>query len=449
MKLDVRLLTLTLASLGAAASSGAQQGPAIRPLGAIAATAPAPFGNVTTVRHLPGGRVLVNDLARRQVLMFDSTFANAVVVVDSAAGAANAYGPRTGGMIAYRGDSTLFIDPASMSMLLIDPSGKIARVMSVPRSQDAGALASAAFGAPGFDPAGRLIYRAFPSFTMPAPSASGAFLMPTPPDSAAIVRVDLATRKLDTVAFIKTPPASSSMSRTDDGKMQVTLRINPLPLADDWTVLPDGSIAVVRGRDYHIDWVSPDGTRSASPKVQYDWQRLSDEDKERLIDSVKAMRERMAASAPPVTTVAGGPGGGEMRTRVGGAEGGARAGGERMVVSGAMVMGGGGTPNIQINGANMAPPVITYVSPSELPDYKPPFFPGAVRADADGNVWVRTVPTKPTPGGPVYDVIDRQGTIVDRVQLPEGRTIVGFGAGTVYLATRDAAGVKLERARLK
>jgi hypothetical protein len=124
-----------------------------------------------------------------------------------------------------------------------------------------------------------------------------------------------------------------------------------------------------------------------------------------------------------------------------------------MVVSGAMVMGGGGggggTPNIQINGANMAPPVITYVSPSELPDYKPPFFPGAVRADADGNVWVRTVPTRPTPGGPVYDVIDRQGTIVDRVQIPEGRSIVGFGAGTVYLATRDAAGVKLERARLK
>src|SRR5438874_8628737 len=46
---------------------------------------------------------------------------------------ANAYGTRPGGLIAYRGDSTLFVDPASLSMLLIDPNGKIARVRSEER----------------------------------------------------------------------------------------------------------------------------------------------------------------------------------------------------------------------------------------------------------------------------------------------------------------------------
>jgi hypothetical protein len=47
-------------------------------------------------------------------------------------------------------------------------------------------------------------------------------------------------------------------------------------------------------------------------------------------------------------------------------------------------------------------------------------------------------------------VVNRQGTIVDRVQLPPFRTIAGFGPGAIYMAVKDAAGtVHLERARIK
>jgi sugar lactone lactonase YvrE len=94
------------------------------------------------------------------------------------------------------------------------------------------------------------------------------------------------------------------------------------------------------------------------------------------------------------------------------------------------------------------------VSPSELPDYKPPFLPNSVRADASGNVWVRTIPTRQIPGGPVYDVINGEGKLIDRVQVPAGRTIIGFGSdGAVYLATRDTSSptptMTLERAPIK
>jgi hypothetical protein len=62
---------------------------------------------------------------------------------------------------------------------------------------------------------------------------------------------------------------------------------------------------------------------------------------------------------------------------------------------------------------------------------------------------VRTIPTKPTPGGAVYEVIDRAGKLVDRVQVPAGTTIAGFGkGGVVYLGMRDAAGVHLQRVRM-
>ena len=93
---------------------------------------------------------------------------------------------------------------------------------------------------------------------------------------------------------------------------------------------------------------------------------------------------------------------------------------------------------------------VTWVSPSELPDYKPPFFNGQVRADGDGNVWVLTIPTRAIPGGPVYDVINSRGELVDRVQIPVNRTIVGFGSGgVVYLAAREGTTTKLEKAKAR
>jgi sugar lactone lactonase YvrE len=88
------------------------------------------------------------------------------------------------------------------------------------------------------------------------------------------------------------------------------------------------------------------------------------------------------------------------------------------------------------------------VQPTDLPDYKPAFLPGSTRVDADGNLWIRT--TQNVDGRPVYDVVNRKGELVDRVQLPSNRVIVGFGAGGIaYLAVRDGAVARLERAKVR
>jgi hypothetical protein len=50
--------------------------------------------------------------------------------------------------------------------------------------------------------------------------------------------------------------------------------------------------------------------------------------------------------------------------------------------------------------------------------------------------------------GLIYDIVNSKGELVERVQLPAGRTIVGFGpGGVVYLAVREGRGMVLERAR--
>jgi hypothetical protein len=440
------LIALTsAATLILGSSAAAQSPPAIRPLGSIAAKSNEAFTNAVAIRALSDGRVLVNDPSKRRVLLFDSTLATFSIVADSTPATANAYSGRFANLIAFRGDSTLFVDPQSLSMLVIDPSGKIGRVMSVPRAEDAATIAGPIGGAVGFDGTGRLVYR---SFRPPRPmmSPDGHMTRPEMPDTSPVVRVDLATRQLDTVGFIKTPRPNIQMSRDADGRMQMSMTMNPLPVIDEWAVLSDGSIAFVRGRDYHVDWVNPDGTRSSSPKMPFEWQRLTDEDKVAFIDSVKAARERMGAAGGPQIVVGGAPVAAGSAAPPTGA-------GDRVAVT--IVQGGappggaaGGTPT---RGSNQpAPPRFNFVSPSELPDYKPPFFAGSVRADADGNLWIRTIPTKAIPGGPVYDVVNRQGGLVDRVQIPSGRTIVGFGAGgVVYLANRDGGTTYLEKAKVR
>jgi hypothetical protein len=440
------LITIAL-GVGASTLCHAQSMPPVRQLGPVTAVGKESLGAVTTVRALPDGRVLVNDIVGRRVLMFDSTLSTTTVVADTTSATANAYGTRPGGLLAYHGDSSLFIDPASLSMLLIDPNGKIGRVMSAPRAQDVGFLIGGPFGSPGFDAQGRLVYRAPPRFmfTGPPPSGNRPPQPPQIPDSAALVRFDLATRKLDTVTWFKTPKVSFSVVQAPDGGMRVTSVMNPLPQGDDWTMLSDGSIAIVRGRDYHVDWVGAQGITS-SPKIPYEWERMSDEQKVAFIDSAKVAIEKARASGQfngqfgPValgsgtirTTVEGGPGGGPTRDSA------ARTGAPR----------DGSPRQTTTTDAPQQLPPLTMIAPNELPDYKPAFTPGSTRADADGNLWIRT--SHNVDGRPVYDVVNRKGELVDRVQLPLNRQLAGFGPnGVVYLGVRDGRTAHLEKARIR
>jgi hypothetical protein len=429
------LIGLSLVMAGAA---GALQQPPIRQLPAIAAKSAVSWSNIAGVRALSGGRVLVNDVFGRKVVLLDSALSTITVVADTTPATATAYSGRMASLIAYRGDSTLFVDPQSISMTVIDPNGKLTRVMALPRSEDAMMLGGAFGTPPAFDGNGRLVYRGAFRFTRTAAAhsmGSGLPPMPVMPESTAVVRVDLASRQVDTVGKIRIPKVNMQVSQDDKGNMRMVSEVNPLPVVDDWAVLPDGAVAFVRGQDYHVDFVNGDGSKLSAPKIPFDWQRLSDEDKVAFIDSVKAARARLAASAP---SGAGAPNGGAAP---------AQEGGQRVVIQMGPDGGrGGGRAPSTFN----AQPEVSFIAPSELPDYKPPFLSGSIRADTEGNLWIRTIPTRQIAGGPVYDVVNREGKLVDRVQVPTGRVIAGFGPrGAVYLTSRDGQTMTLERANVR
>ena len=438
MKTSMAIAILPL--LGATVA-GAQQPPAVRPLGTVAAASKAEFGPMLSVRHLKNGGVLVNDVQNRRVVMLDSTLSQATVVADSTPATATAYSGRSASLIPYRGDSTLFVDPQSLTMLVIDPLGNVGRTMALPRSQDAMMLGNSMVGGATWDGKG-IVYRTmnFQRMMMGMrPGAGGAPQPPQMPDSTPIVRVDLATRAVDTLGQIKIPQVKFDIQRDENGRVNVSSIANPLPTVDDWAVLSDGSIALLRGRDYRVEFIRPDGTRESGPKIPFEWRRLSDEDKVALIDSVKAQRERMMAQVASHDSARGSA---ERGARGGG--GGPPGGGDRIQITMAPG-GGGGGPGFMMGGRNMQ-----FIPPEELPDYQPVFFAGAARADAEGNLWIRTTPTKALSGGPVYDVVNGKGILIDRVQVPADRQIVGFGeGGVVYLLSQTGTTRQVERARVR
>ncbi len=379
------------------ASSAAQTArPPVRPLGLAVATSQA-MTAVSAVRALPGGRLLVNDVGGRRVLLLDSMMKTVGVVADSTKASRYPYGRSPAGLLPYRADSSLLIEPATYSMLVISPQGSVVRVAASPRTQDIQFMLGWPNGNAGFDARGRMIYR-----TVPSPirrlSTSGRGDEGSAHGGGTLVRLDMLTRRLDTAARVRVSVPRIHSIRGNRGATVFVPVIDPFPESDEWTVLTDGTIAILRS-DYHVDYVDADGRVTSGPRIPFDWQRLSDSAKVAVLDSATREYERMRAAQGRPTSREGLP----------------------------------------------AP---VAVDASELPDYRPAFSTGTIRADAENRLWIRTNSPMARGNRPVYDVIDRNGRLTDRVAIPSGTTIIGFGAaGVVYLGVRDAAGVHIARTR--
>jgi hypothetical protein len=278
---------------------------------------------------------------------------------------------------------------------------------------------------------------------------------PVFPDSVPLVRVDLATRALDTAAFVRVEPPKFTVTQDANGRESVGIVTNPLPVADDWAVLSDGTIVLLRGRDFHADFVAADGARRSAPRVPHEWQRITDEQKVTFLDSTHAVYEKRRAEAQANLTAGAARG---TAAKGAPAESAPASGGGGVAMAVVVSTGRDDGPPAR-NGeppthggaatARVSVPPVNLVLASELPDYKPAFAPGGARADVDGRVWVRLIATRPMPG-PVYDVIDGQGRLVDRVVLPPNSAVAGFGpGGVVYLGVRESGELHLERARVQ
>ncbi|MDB4915531.1 MAG: hypothetical protein JWM95_3175 [Gemmatimonadetes bacterium] len=407
-------------------------------LPAAMATSVETVGAVLGLRQIEAGKLLVNDGGRRQIRLFDASLGMSTIVLDSTPGLSNSYGPRPTPLVPYLGDSSLFADRKSKTVLVFDAKGRVARSMAAPAGQDVSWIAGPSSNV---DTKGRLIFLGT-ARGMPYKKGTGTGF----PDSVPLLRVDFDTRRIDTVGMINRPLArATAPTRAPNGVTFTMFGIDPLRTVDEWSVLSDGSLAFVRGQDYHIDWVRPDGAKVSSPKMPFDWKRLTDEEKQKLADSARVAQNEALANDKFESEVT-------MMTRgdlTAPPEGGGKSG-----RGGSSGGGGGEDANVRAlseNGRGYQPRTAEVIPLSEISDYYPPIRLGAAMPDLDGHVWILpTTSAQSQHGELVYDVVNASGELFQRVRLPLGRSIIGFArGGIVYMAAGDRKnGFHIERSAL-
>lgn len=222
-----------------------------------------------------------------------------------------------------------------------------------------------------------------------------------PADSNSIVRWDRARGRRDTVARIwwriSSPIPVRVVGNAPRGfEMQARAAPRPFAALANWAVAPDGRVAVVTPDPYRVSYVNLNGVRITGPEIPFTPVPVTEAEK----DQYRAESQR------PVATLTS--------------------------------MNGVQTTSYRRP---------RYEEPDGWPPTLPAFLPKASTFASDGMLWVKRSTKAGAPA--LFDVFDRAGKVAYQLELPAGRKLIGFGAGSVYLARVDSDDLHyLERYRL-
>jgi hypothetical protein len=91
-----------------------------------------------------------------------------------------------------------------------------------------------------------------------------------------------------------------------------------------------------------------------------------------------------------------------------------------------------------------------FLPPEKFGDFEQPVQTGAVKSDLDARLWTLPKTSLGAKDGLLYDVINRKGEIVERVQFPAGYVLGGFGEhGVLYVIHMNGRKGTLERTTVK
>lgn len=376
-----RTLILALAAWGAfPLMAGAQ---ARRTLARPDAEFSEPFTQVTGVRELKDGRVVAIDSRDKIVQVVDFKAGSGVKVGREGSGPGEYAFPMR--ILPLPGDSSGVYDMLNSRMLVVLPNGKAGPFITIdqPATQGpGGGMVRIGSAAPRYaDARGRLYWTGQP-FSPPAEGGP-----PRSADSVPVIRYDRATKKLDSLAWLRVPKGNIQTSG-GGGNMQVRMGVaNPFAPRDEWAVTPDGRVVVLRSPEYRVEWYGQTG-KSSSATIAYDKVKVTEKHKEQWRESRKSQTSVMV-------TVNNG---------------------QRSVRTG--------------------PPPANIPDPGNWPEVMPPFLENAVFVAPNGLVWVNRTREAGDESAD-FDVIDASGKVVMKVELPKKVRLVGLGNGVVYGVRTD------------
>lgn len=352
------------------------------PLGPPTATVREDFGSIQTVRELADGRVLVAD-----------PLGKALYMVDFAAGTRTQVGELGQGPQEYRqpdavwplpGDSTLLVDLGNARLVAVGPGLQFGATMPLSAGDFQPGKPLVLRIPQGIDASGNIYFR----------SMGGGMAQGQLPDSAEVLRLSRGGGAPEVVTRFKVQERKVSHS---GGANDQNTSIEPVPLSpeDAWGVAPDGSLAVARTGDYHVEWITPDGTVTRGPAVPYDALPIRTPEKEQYLTDL------------------------------------ARSGGGIGVQ--VEIMNGRPSMSFQRGGGGMSQPreIDRYTWPEEMPA----FYGGRIPIDRQGRAWVRRHVKAGSPS--TYDIFDGSGKRVGTYTLDAGKRIIGFGKNSAYVVRFD------------
>lgn len=342
------------------------QGQEPRSVGKPDAELTTPFTRISTLRELKDGRLLMVDERERSLNLVDFKSGTATPIGREGAGPGEYAYP--GRLLALPGDSSVLHDPGNGRYLIIKPDGTPGETfrLAEPAFRSLGARGSI----PRATDARGSIYFEGPSLTRGRATAPAAL------DSVPLVRYDRRTANLDTVAWVQLARGNVQVRPGQGGGVSISVGAQAFPARDDWGALPDGSVAIARVRDYHVDWYPSTGQRTPGRPVTINAVAVTEAEK-------VAWRSARRARAVPRSS--------------------------------------GGLS------ASLPDP--------EWPAVMPPFVYWQTFSRPNGELWV--LRSHKSSENPVYDVFSAPGTLTGRVALPARTRLVGFGSGTVYLVRSD------------
>jgi len=257
-----------------AAAACADSSPAGRPDLRVEAKLPVTFAQLSNVVELTDGRIAFADTRQRLFLRADFRTGKVDTIgtrVDTlpAGAAASAY--KFPGWVAHlAGDTLALVDFAALRTTLWTESGQPIRALALPPA--GGTAPVLAYDQGGFG------YKTDYAAIMGSAEPGRALR----PDSVSVLRFQLATGRVDTVAQLATPEYGSA--KFGEQTQQVAKIFGP---NDVFGVLPDGRLWVARARENRVDWRGPGGVWLRGKPHGYTTVPVTEADKQRVIAKIR------------------------------------------------------------------------------------------------------------------------------------------------------------------
>ena len=346
-----------------------------RKLSGTPAEFPAPFSIIRSVLGLPDGRLVVSDPEENRLVLLD--FAKGTSVTLGRTGQGPREYRKVGGLYRARGGGVLVYDQSLRRLLPVSATGEVTDVVALPVPGSSSGSTNR-----GPDP--------YMSDSL-GDAAGGSLFVIGEAKTIPLLRYRPG-RVVDTVAHLLRAPHKIVEQTAHSVRTQEVL----FAPQDSWVLAPDGRIAVVHASPYQVEWIPLTGPVLRGPVIGY-----------KPVSVTQADKDAMASGSAEL------PG----RQNTG------------------LHIGPGGSP----------PPPAGAGDPrakNELlfAEVKSPIRSGFGHwplLDEGGRLWVeRSLPAAVKTS--MFDIFDRGGNLVERIEIPAGVHLIGVDARWIYTVRVDA-----------